>query len=99
MSLSSKIEEMVESYKKDHTHPMNRATHAIGIPLVVLSLGLFFFHPGAAAALFVVGWIFQFVGHAFEGKPPSFFRDPRYLLIGPTWLAQTVAARLGLTPV
>ena len=24
--------------------------------------------------LFLVGWVFQFVGHAFEGKSPEFFR-------------------------
>ena len=23
--------------------------------------------------MFVVGWVFQFIGHAFEGKPPEFF--------------------------
>jgi uncharacterized membrane protein YGL010W len=33
----------------------------------------------------VVGWICQFVGHAFEGKPPEFFKDPRFLLIGLRW--------------
>ncbi len=36
-------------------------------------------------ALFVVGWIFQFVGHFFEGKPPEFFKDPRFLLVGLRW--------------
>ena len=25
--------------------------------------------------LFVIGWVFQFVGHGFEGKPPEFFKD------------------------
>ncbi|HEX5033969.1 MAG TPA: Mpo1-like protein, partial [bacterium] len=39
-----------------------------------------------ALILFVVGWIFQFVGHAVEGKPPAFFSNPAYLLIGPIWL-------------
>lgn len=37
-------------------------------------------------ALFVVGWIGQFIGHAIEGRKPSFFKDVQFLLIGPLWL-------------
>lgn len=37
------------------------------------------------AAMFVVGWVFQFVGHAFEGKPPEFFHDWRFLFVGLRW--------------
>jgi uncharacterized membrane protein YGL010W len=29
--------------------------------------------------------MFQFVGHAFEGKPPEFFHDWRFLLVGARW--------------
>jgi uncharacterized membrane protein YGL010W len=36
--------------------------------------------------LFVVLWIFQFVGHKIEGKKPSFFNDVQFLLIGPIWV-------------
>ena len=36
-------------------------------------------------ALFAIGWIFQFVGHYYEGKPPEFFKDPRLLLVGLWW--------------
>ena len=36
-------------------------------------------------ALFVAGWIFQFVGHGFERKPPEFFKDPRFLFVGLRW--------------
>jgi uncharacterized membrane protein YGL010W len=35
--------------------------------------------------LFVAGWLFQFVGHAFEGKPPEFFKDWRFLFVGLRW--------------
>jgi uncharacterized membrane protein YGL010W len=45
------------------------------------------------AGLFVVGWIFQFVGHAFEGKPPEFFRDWRFLLVGTRWWVAKVRGR------
>ncbi|MDE3271312.1 Mpo1 family 2-hydroxy fatty acid dioxygenase [Pseudoalteromonas sp. G4] len=39
-----------------------------------------------AVAVFVVAWIFQFVGHKVEGKKPSFFDDLSFLLIGPAWV-------------
>ena len=40
----------------------------------------------ACVIIFVIGWIFQFIGHKIEGKKPSFFRDVQFLLIGPAWL-------------
>jgi uncharacterized membrane protein YGL010W len=38
-----------------------------------------------ALALFVVGWVFQFIGHIYEKKPPEFFKDWRFLLVGLRW--------------
>ena len=40
----------------------------------------------SAVVVFVVAWIGQFIGHAYEGKRPSFFTDLVYLLIGPIWV-------------
>jgi uncharacterized membrane protein YGL010W len=40
----------------------------------------------AAVAVFVIAWIGQFIGHAYEGKRPSFLTDLVYLLIGPIWV-------------
>jgi len=48
------------------------------------------------AALFVLAWIGQFIGHAIEGKRPSFFKDVQFLLIGPLWLLADLYRRLGL---
>ena len=36
-------------------------------------------------SMFVVGWVFQFIGHYVEGKPPEFFKDWRFLLVGLRW--------------
>lgn len=49
------------------------------------------------AALFVVGWTIQFVGHKIEGQKPSFFEDLQFLLIGPVWLLADVYRRLGIS--
>ncbi len=46
------------------------------------------------AALFVLAWIGQFIGHAVEGKRPSFFKDLQFLLIGPLWLLADAYRRL-----
>lgn len=36
--------------------------------------------------LFIIAWIFQFIGHKIEGKKPSFFTNLIFLLIGPVWV-------------
>jgi uncharacterized membrane protein YGL010W len=46
--------------------------------------------------LFVVAWIGQFIGHAIEGKRPSFFKDIQFLMIGPLWLLADLYRRLGI---
>jgi len=47
-------------------------------------------------AIFIVAWIGQFIGHAIEGRRPSFFKDLQFLLIGPLWLLGDLYHRLGL---
>ncbi len=86
----------MENYKAKHQHPLNKLTHNIGIPMIVISLPLFFFNWRWALALFIVGWIFQFIGHAIEGNQPAFFRNPVYLLIGPMWVVRRAGEALGL---
>ena len=79
-------ESFIENYKSKHQHPLNKLSHSIGIPFIVISLPLFFFSWRWALALFIVGWAFQFLGHIIEGNQPAFFRSPIYLLVGPWWL-------------
>lgn len=84
-------DEWISQYARSHQHPVNRACHTIGIPLIALSVPLFVllavFPPWwpMPVALFTVGWTFQLVGHAFERKPPEFFRDWRFLFVGLRW--------------
>jgi uncharacterized membrane protein YGL010W len=47
--------------------------------------------------IFVVAWIGQFIGHAVEGRRPSFFKDVQFLLIGPLWLVAALYRRLGVS--
>ena len=86
----------IESYKAKHRHPLNRLTHTFGIPMIVVSLPLFFFEWRWALGLFVAGWALQFIGHAIEGNSPAFFRNPVYLVVGPLWLARRALAAIGI---
>ncbi len=85
----------LEEYNDKHKHPMNRLTHTFGIPMIVISIPLLFFNWKWALGLFVLGWIFQFIGHVFEGKAPAFFSDPKFLIVGVIWWGKKL---MGLTP-
>jgi uncharacterized membrane protein YGL010W len=50
----------------------------------------------SSLVIFVVAWIFQFIGHKLEGKKPSFFEDLQFLLIGPMWLLAAIYRRAGV---
>jgi uncharacterized membrane protein YGL010W len=85
------MSEWVAEYAESHQHPMNKLTHSFGIPMIVVSLVvllLSLFIPALfwwGAGLFGGGWVLQFVGHAFEGKAPEFFKDWRFLFVGLRW--------------
>ena len=46
--------------------------------------------------VFILAWIFQFIGHNIEGKKPSFLRDLQFLLIGPAWLMHFIYKKLNI---
>ena len=46
--------------------------------------------------IFIVAWIFQFIGHRIEGKKPSFFKDLFFLLIGPIWVVKFFTDQMGI---
>ena len=42
-------------------------------------------------ALFVLGWIFQFLGHSvYEKRSPAFLTNALHLLVGPLWILNDV---------
>ena len=85
------ISEWIDQYERSHQYPANRICHMVGIPLIASSIPLFLAALFVRRlwklplALFTVGWGFQFLGHAIEGKPPEFFRDRRFLWVGLRW--------------
>jgi len=91
--------EWVREYSAGHQNQINRACHTIGIPMIAVALLLLpvgLWAPRVwriASGLFILGWIFQFVGHAFEGKPPEFFKDWRFLFVGLRWWLAKLAGK------
>jgi len=89
----------IAEYATSHQHPVNRVCHTIGIPMIALSVLLVIpalVVPGfwvVPLGLFVVGWVFQFIGHAFEGKPPEFLKDWRFLFVGLRWWFAKIQGR------
>jgi uncharacterized membrane protein YGL010W len=92
-------EEWIHQYSASHQHPVNRACHTIGIPMIVVSLLLIplaLWRAGwwwLPVTLFVAGWALQFAGHAVERKPPEFLKDWRFLFVGVRWWVAKVVRR------
>ncbi|MEO8036044.1 MAG: Mpo1-like protein [Acidobacteriota bacterium] len=68
--------------------------------LAMLAVSVAFYFIGAAipfwwnVALFVLGWIFQFIGHSvYEKKQPAFVRNLVHLLVGPLWILKGMVSR------
>jgi uncharacterized membrane protein YGL010W len=93
------MSDWVERYAQSHRHPINRRCHTFGIPMIAASVPLFIvaiFVEGlwpVPLGLFLAGWVLQFVGHHYEGKPPEFFHDWRFLLVGLRWWLAKIKGR------
>tara|TARA_B100000953_G_C17665015_1_gene306687 strand:- start:116 stop:331 length:216 start_codon:yes stop_codon:yes gene_type:complete len=44
--------------------------------------------------IFIAGWTMQFLGHKIEGKKPAFFKDLKFLLIGPAWMLSFIYLKM-----
>lgn len=85
------IDSLLREYEQNHQTAACQVSHAIGIPLIALSLPLLLVKPRRAVSLFLIGWMLQFAGHALEGKPPKFFEGAGYLLVGFIWWLRLVS--------
>ena len=47
-------------------------------------------------AMFVIGWVIQFVGHHYEGRKPAFVDDVSGLIVGPLFVVVELAFMLGM---
>lgn len=68
------------------------AVYPLASHIAELSLGQWL---TASIGFFVVGWVFQFVGHYFEKKKPAFVDDVIGLAIGPLFVLAEFICMLG----
>ena len=96
--LNAEWTDLMNRYSDDHADPRNQACHTVGIPLIAASfpVGATIIGLPLAATMFGVGWGFQFVGHYFEGKKPSFVDDKRNLIVGLLWWLKKTGAPIEL---
>jgi uncharacterized membrane protein YGL010W len=73
----------IAAFMRHHTAAVVIAAVGLSVIYVVSAYVTWPFAIGA----FVAGWIFQFVGHAYEGKSPAFLTNLLHLLVGPLWVA------------
>ena len=91
-----------EVYRLKHQHPLNRLTHVIGIPTIVVSIAFPLFAWFAWGVLAWKEWLssvrsagaFNFWGMRLRGNQPAFFRDPRHLIVGPLYFLRLPLLRL-----
>ena len=67
----------------------------LAIAMLLVSIAFYFLGAWMPlwlnSVLFVLGWIFQFVGHSvYEHRNPAFFRNFLHLLVGPLWILNDV---------
>lgn len=60
--------------------------------LILLNLSILWI----SVVIFIVSWVFQFIGHKIEGKKPSFLKDIQFLMIGPAWLMHFIYKKLNI---
>ena len=76
------------------------------LAIAMLAVSVAFYFIGRAmpmwlnVALFILGWIFQFVGHSvYEHRQPAFLRNLVHLLIGPLWILNDVVPVVQRAPL
>lgn len=85
-------------YLQEHRHPLNRTTHMVGIPLLIITgvWGLLALDWRIFLGGQVVGWVIQVIGHRIEGNRPALLKNPISFLMGPLMVLVEIAELTGL---
>ncbi len=89
---ASKLDSVVESYRRDHQNRINHILHVfVGWPMVGAALLLLPFRPWWSLALVIGGYAFMWTGHlVFEKNIPTIWKHPTT----PFVMARSVSAGL-----
>lgn len=85
-------------YLDEHRSPLNRLTHMVGIPVLVITgiIGLVTLDWRILVGGQVVGWAFQLLGHRIEGNRPALLRRKISFVMGPLMVLVELIERLGV---
>jgi hypothetical protein len=85
-------------YLREHRHPLNRMTHMVGVPILLVTLGVGLWQQNWPVLLVgqLVGWAIQVAGHRIEGNRPALLKRPISFLMGPLMVLVEYAELLGL---
>lgn len=85
-------------YLNEHRHPQNRATHMLGIPLLIVTavVGLVSLDWRMIVGGQLLGWAIQLAGHRIEGNRPALLKDPIAFLMGPLMVLVELFELVGL---
>ena len=88
------------SYLAEHRHPHNRATHMVGIPILLITgfYGAFTLNLPLFVGGQIVGWAFQLLGHRIEGNKPALLKNPLAWVLGPLMVLVEIVGLLGVRP-
>jgi uncharacterized membrane protein YGL010W len=84
---------LLSHYDDAHKHPVNRALHAIAIPLGFSSVVVVWFRPVIGLSLVPAAFALAWLGHLIEGNKPAFLTNPVHVLVAPVWLARKLLGR------
>ena len=87
-------------YLNEHRSSANRATHMIGIPILIVTaiVGLAIWNGWVIFLGQIVGWAFQLIGHRIEGNRPALLKRPISFLMGPLMVLVEMIGFLGFEP-
>ncbi|GEM_PF-2933070 len=86
------------SYLEQHRHPFNRASHMVGIPLLIVTAiaGLVMLDWRMFVGGQLLGWTIQVLGHRIERNRPVLLGDPVAFLMGPLMVLVEIAESFGM---
>jgi uncharacterized membrane protein YGL010W len=90
-----------DNYSLHHQHPVNKAAHMIGIPIIVIGAVLalwpsrlpFGVRRSNAIACCAAGWMLLWLGHVVEGNRPVILSRPSSALDALKWWSRTAVFR------
>ena len=85
-------------YLNEHRDARNRATHMIGIPILLATgiVGLAVLDWRIFVGGQLLGWAIQLAGHKLEGNKPALLKNPTAFLMGPLMVLIEMAEMVGL---